>query len=140
MARITGQTLYLNFDGVDIKALYRSFDPGIELENVDVSAGGNAARQYAGTLMKISPKLTVIMDTDEMGTAVTKILNVLKLGNEGSLIWGPAGTATGMDKWGMTAKVFKANPPKEYDGETEVEVEFENTGTALLFDGSTAVW
>lgn len=140
MTRITGASLYLSFDGVDIKTLYRSFDPGIEKENVDVSAGGDQLRFYADTLMKVSPTGTFIVDTAEMGTAATKILNALKVENEGSLVWGMAGTATGMDKWGITAKVVKSNHSSEYDGETEIEVEWVNTGSAFLFDGRTAVW
>lgn len=140
MARQTGNALYVSFDGVVIDTLYRSFDPGTELEFVDVSAGGDALRVYAETLRSVAPTMTLINDTAEMGTSTTLIFNALTEGNEGSLVWGPFGTSAGMPKFGITAKVSKVNPSHTYDAEVEYEVEWQNTGSAFLFDGRTAVW
>lgn len=142
MARLTGlgDNFYLSFDGVVIDQLYRSFDPGSEEENVDVSAGGDTMRVYAPTLRKLAPTASFIYDTAEIGTAATKIFQALTEGNEGTLLWGPAGTATGMPKWGINARVSKSNAPQQYDGETEVEVEWINIGSAFYFDGRTAIW
>lgn len=142
MTRLTGlgDNVYISFKGVVIDTLYRSFDPGTEEENVDVSAGGDTLRVYAPTLRKIAPSASFIYDTAEIGTAVTKIFQALTEGNEGTLLWAPAGTSTGMPKWGINARVSKFNPGLEYDGETEAEVEFINIGSAFYFDGRTAVW
>lgn len=140
MSRPVGAAAYIQFNTAVVSGLYRTFDPGTETEFVDTSAAGNGLRTYAPTLRNVAPTMTLIADTDEMGTAATEIITALREGAEGSLVWGPYGTTAGLPKWGITARVAKHNPSLTYDGETEIEIEFINIGSAFLFDGATAVW
>lgn len=136
--RKTGADYYIAFKGVDITPRYRRFDPGLREETADVTAGGDQVRLYAPTLRVVNPRLTGIYDS---GTAIgTAILAALTEGGEGTLLWGPEGTATGRPKWGILARVTRFNIPAEYDGETEIEVEWANRAGAFLFDGRTATW
>lgn len=136
--RKTGADYVIQFRGVDITPRYRSFDPGLREETADITAGGDQVRLYAPTLRTVAPRLSGIYDG---GTVTgTAILGALKEGNEGTLLWGPEGTAAGKPKWGIVGRVTRFNVPADYDGETEVEVEWSNLQGTFLFDGRTAVW
>ena len=139
--RLTGASLYVEFKGINISGNYRSFDPGLELEVVDTSAGGSTLRTYEKTLFNIQPTMTVIYDFGTSGTPLgTAILAVLKEDQTGTLIWAPEGTATGKPRWGILARVTTANASFTYDAEVEREIAFANLQSEFIYDGRTAVY
>lgn len=138
MARYTGPQLHLAFKGITISAIpWRTFEPGFEEEVADSSGGGDALRVYIKTLDKMEPTFTYVYDDNAAGTAAEA---VLKVGNEGTLIWGPYGTATGRPKWGVVARVTQWNQTHQYDDVIETEVKFSVISGTYAFYGGTATW
>jgi hypothetical protein len=134
MAVLIGANIYLEYQGVSLVGDERKFDPGLQWDTTEASAGGDAVRVYTKTLLKVEPKLTLIVDTNASGIAQRA---VLKLGATGNLIWGPEGNAAGKPKWGVVADIKKSTPSFQYDKEQELEVEFFVSSGALLYDGTT---
>ena len=137
MTVLTGQILYLTFNGVNLFSDYRSFDSGMEEDTTEGSAGGDAIRVKVKTLDKIEPKLTIVVDDNAAGVTIR---NALKVGASGPLIWGYEGNAAGKPKWGVTARITKSYPKETYDKELELDVEFSVSDGAYLFDGRTATF
>jgi len=137
MTVLIGSQFYVEYDGVAIIGDSRNFDPGFEIETVEGSAGGDAVRNYVPTLIKCEPSGTFIVDNNAAGIAIRA---VLKEGNDGNLIWGPEGNATGKPKWGVAANISKAQVAMTYDAEQEMEVTWYVTSGALLYDGRSATF
>ena len=138
MTRYTGPQLYVSFKGIAITATpWRQFNPGFEEEVADSSGGGDALRVYIKTIDKLEPSLTYVFDDNAAGTAAEA---VLKVGNEGTLLWGPYGTATGRPKWGVVARVTQWNQSHTYDDVIETEVKFSVISGSYVFYGGTALW
>lgn len=134
MTVLTGDTFYLEFDGVNLFTDYREFDPGTDYDTAEGTAGGDALRKHVTTKLKVEPTGTFIVDSDATGLLIA---GVLKAGHTGNLIWGPKGNGTGMPKAGIVATVKKANIPSTYDAEREYDVEWINTDGDWLFDPTT---
>jgi len=134
MAPITGRDLYVEFLGVDITGIFRNFDPGLDHDTVEVTAGGDSLRKHALTIEKCEPTLTAIYDPADAALAK------LQQGSAGTLTWAPEGTATGKPKWSIDAKVSRANHAIGYDQEVEVDGAFVNIGSVFIDDGRTATW
>jgi hypothetical protein len=131
MTILIGQQSYVEFAGVALISDARKFDDGLMYDTTEASAGGSSIRRFRVTLLKAEPKMSVILDDDAAGQTIRA---VLKLGQTGSLIWGPQGNSAGQPKYGITAQVSKANTPNEYDKEQEIEVEWINTADDMLFN------
>lgn len=134
MTVLTGQEFYLEFDGVEIKSLYREFEDGMEQESAEATAGNDAVRNYVPTIMKIEPKGKFVLN--EGSAALAK----LKLGTSGTLIWGPQGNSAGEPKWGVACRIKSVPVKRKYDGEVELDVSWEPTSGTLAFDGRTATF
>lgn len=137
MTVLSGDVLYLTFQGVSIHTDFRSFDPGIEYQTADATAGNDVAMSEILTKIKVAPKLKVVVDNDATGLAIRA---ALKLGQSGQLIWGEHGNATGLPKGGINATVKKSTVSGDPNKEQELDVEFMNTSGTLLFDPRTAVF
>lgn len=138
MARYVGNDWYGSFKGISLAAIpFRTFDDGLEEEMADASGGSDAIRNYVKTLDKIEPAFEWVPDTGTAGTAADA---VLKAGQEGTLLWGPYGTATGMPKWGVNCRVTKATPSIQYDDVLTKAVKFVVIDGSYVFDGRTATW
>lgn len=143
MAGKTGRDLYAHWvqaGGTFVVASgtsehYRSFNPGVELEMVEITAGAAGLRNYKSTLNVAEPELTIIM-RDE-GTFLT---DKFKVGMEGSLVWGMEGSAAGRPKGGIVCQVTAFEVEATYDGELEATVTFMPISGSWLFDPETAVW
>lgn len=137
MTVLTGLDYYLEYDGVAIKGDYRNFDPGFEFDTVEGTAGGDTVRNYVPTLIKVEPSGTFIVDNNAAGIAIRA---VLKEGNDGNLVWGPEGNATGKPKWGVACNISKAQVSATYDAEQEIEVTWYVASGSLLYDGRSATF
>ena len=136
MARLSGKNLVVTFAGVTISGTQRTFEFEHEEEQIDASAGADTYRTFIPSMRVINPKMEAIMEDKASGSAVQ---NVLDIGQEGTLVWSPEGTASGKPRWGITARVSKAAQTMPFDDVHGISVEWVNTSQALVYDGSTAV-
>lgn len=127
MAAFTGRNLYLAFKGVAFQSDYRSFEPGGEIKVESASAGSDVPETYLTTLTDGKASLTMRSIAGTAGTA--KWITTLALGNEGTLEWGPQGTATGSLRNYVNALVLNKSSTEEYAGVTEWKVEWQYSGT-----------
>lgn len=125
MTAYTGTNLYVVFGGTVFSADYRTFEPEEEMEIDDGSAGSDAARTFKTTLKngKASMKLRSIA-----GTAGTAKWVSVPVGAEGTLEWGPEGTATGKIKGSVNAILVNRKDPQEFDKVSEYTRDFQYSG------------
>lgn len=138
LCRQTGAAAYIAFQDVDLSPRCIQFDPGLREDFTEMTAGVDAVRWYMPTVRRAAPKLRGAYDA--ITATGTAILAALTEGAEGTLVWGPAGTAAGNPKWGILARVSRFNVTATYDGEAEFEVEWINRQGTFVYDGRTAVW
>lgn len=136
---MTGRNLYLQFAGVNIAGVglerYRNFNPQLQVDLVDDSAGTQLSKTYIDALADGTSSLTLIY----RGSVDASVLAVLKERQYGTLLWGPEGTATGKPKGGVMAYVQSRNQPVPYNELATLEVTFQHSGT-LHFDPATSTW
>jgi len=126
MAEITGQHLYVAFKGTALEADYREFSFSEEVGMADASAGSDAARTYLTTLEDGTATLSLLMQAD--GTASTAPAQLLEKGAEGTLEWGPEGTATGKPRRYVNAIVQSYEERSPYDDVIEITASFQFSG------------
>lgn len=126
MAEFTGKNLYLAFDGTAVNADFREFSEDEEVGTVDASAGSDVARTYLTTLEDGTASLTLLLQED--GTAATDPWQLMDKGNEGTLEWGPEGTATGKPKHTVNAIVTSRGKSVPYDDVVEMTFNFQFSG------------
>ena len=137
--RITGADLVVLFvDGsgtVDLTGDQRNFTPNREQATADVTAGGDSWRVSKATIKNFSATLEVLMT----GTAGTATMSRIDVGDEGTLLWGELGTATGKPKWGYPVIVSNASQSIPFDDAAVWTVEFQGQGDEV-FNGNTSTW
>lgn len=137
--RMSGDNLYLEFmsiplrvssKGVDIAHSQKSSDGTVLNDNYETTIPGKKN-------LKISGDFVVFTKATE-GAAQRA---TLKLGNQGTFLWGPEGNAAGLPKGGADMRIVKSDQ-KYKVGETAIfAVEWEiSDGTDLLFDDAVDVW
>ncbi len=122
--RYTGKDLYITFDGTVVSLDYTSFEVSAEQDFVDASAGSETAKSKKTTLHDATMKLTVFAT----GTAGSAAEAKLVVGQSGSLVWGPQGTATGKPKYSCTAFVKSNGKKHPFDDMVKLDVAFERNG------------
>ena len=127
MTTFTGRNLYLVFKGVAIQSDYRSFEPSGEIKVEPASAGSDVPETYLTTLTNGKASLTMRSIAGTAGTALW--ITTLARGAEGTLEWGPEGTATGKLRNYVNAIVISKSDPQAYAGVTEWKVEWQYSGT-----------
>jgi hypothetical protein len=126
----TGPNLYLAFKGVAIQSDYRSFTPTDEIKFEDGSAGSDAAILKYTTLKDGKASLTMRAPAGTAGTALW--ITTLALGAEGTLEWGPQGTATSNRREYVNAIVVGREETLEYSKITEWKISWEfSTATGI---------
>lgn len=123
---ITGQNLYVAFKGEALEADYREFSFSEEIGMADASAGSDAARTYLKTLEDGNATLTLLLQAD--GTAATDPAQLLEKGAEGTLEWGPEGTAAGKPRRYVNAIVQSYEERSPYDDVIEISASFQFSG------------
>lgn len=125
MTAYTGANLYLTFGGTVLQADYRRFEPEEEIGLEDASAGSDAARIYKTTLKDGN---ATFLARSIAGTAGTAKWVSIPVGAEGTLEWGPQGTATGNARAYVNAIVSSRTAPNEYDQVAEWGWDFQYSG------------
>lgn len=138
MAKLSGKALYVSFAGTVLSSEMRSFDVTLTQETADATAGADDYRNYVNTVKAIEASMEIVMKQHSTGGSAIKA--VLAAGAEGTLLWGPEGTAAGLPKYGFYARVSEASEAIPFDDVWTKSVTFQNAGTALLFDGVTDLW
>ncbi|MBN1122799.1 MAG: hypothetical protein JXJ17_17110 [Anaerolineae bacterium] len=126
MAGITGKNLYVAFMGEALEADYREFSISEEVGMADASSGSEAARTYLKTLEDGTATLSLLLQAD--GTAVTDPPQLLEKGAEGTLEWGPEGTAAGKPRRYVNAIVTTYEERMPYDEVVEITASFQFSG------------
>ena len=122
MAEYTGSSLYLLWNGTEIDAHYRSFNPSEEADTEDASAGSDTHRTYLTTLIDGGASLTMVAQSGTVGTA---LWDALAPTTSGTLEWGPEGTASGAPRRYVTAVLTSRDESIEYDGVVEWNIEWQ---------------
>lgn len=136
MAKISGKNLYVEFGGTDISGNQRSFSITESQEQADATAGADAYRNYVNTMKTIEASVEILVE-DFASTGGSALLAALDVGTQGTLIWGPEGTATGKPKKGFYATITQFDQALPFDDVYSINVTFTMAGTALAFDGVT---
>lgn len=123
MTAYTGANLYLAFTGVTIQSDYRSFEPSGEIGTEDASAGSDAGITRLTTLEDGTASLTMRSISGTAGTALW--VTTFAVGNEGTLEWGPEGTATNNRRSYVNAIVKTKSETLAYAGVSEWNVTWE---------------
>ena len=124
-AGYTGKNLYLIFGGTVLDTVYRSFSPTETMSTVDQSAGADAAVTRLTTLK--DGRATLDYRT-EAGTAGTALWAGLDVGSEGTLEWGPEGTATNAPRGWVNAILVNKSPSFTYNDVVMFRLEWEYDG------------
>jgi hypothetical protein len=133
--RAIGKNGYISFQGTEVSADYRSFEVEMTLDTVEKSAGSDSSKAYIATLKDGTAKLTYAY-TGTAGSAYTQLLRV---GQQGQLLWGPEGNGSGKPKGGANAIVVAHSKPMAYNELMTRTVTFQFTGE-LLFDDEVDTW
>lgn len=121
--RFIGQDLYLAFNGTDLSTRYKSFEESEEMGLVDQSAGPDTARTYLTTLEDGTASAEIL--AEQSGSAEW---NALDKGTEGTLEWGPEGTASGKMRHWVNAIVKSRKKAIVHEDIVKISVEFQMSG------------
>jgi hypothetical protein len=129
--------LYVEFKGEDISGDFRSFSPQETTETADVTAGNDTAESHVVLRESGTVSYTAVFNSGA-GTAVAAALANM---SEGTLIWGPEGTASGARKYSRAATVTSHSKTIDYGSEQTFDVEFTfNGGWILNYDRDGYTW
>jgi len=126
MGEYTGSGMYLAFKGTSLAVDYREFADSEEVALAEGSAGADVARTYLKTLEDGTATLSMVDQTG--GTAATAPWNLMDKGAEGTLEWGPEGTATGKPRHYVNAIVVSRERTFPYDNVVESTYGFQFSG------------
>lgn len=135
--RYTGKNLYVKFGSTVLTTSGRNFDVTHEQEQADGTAGADDYRVFLNTVKNIGASMEIVMSTGATGSAV---IAAVQPGQEGTLEFAPVGTAAGNPKWGFAARVSNSSMAYPYDDAAILSVEWTNYGSALVYNGATAVY
>ncbi|HLA43039.1 MAG TPA: hypothetical protein VJZ27_06365 [Aggregatilineales bacterium] len=133
--RAIGKDGYVSFQGTEVSADYRNFDVELTIDTIEKSAGSEASKSYIATLKDGTAKLTYAYS----GTAGTAYTSLLRVGQQGTLLWGAEGNGTGKPKGGVEAIVIAHSKPMAYNDLVTRTASFQFTGN-LLFDDEVNTW
>lgn len=119
MARFSGRSMYLTFSTSTITNL-RSVDIEEQAAEIDASAAGDTRETYVAGLIGSSLSAERVGDD-----ADTTLYNAVAPQSTGTIIFGPAGTASGKRKytWGDTVSLQR-NEATPYDGVNTMSLNF----------------
>jgi hypothetical protein len=129
--RMTGASQYIGFihsgGTVNLSGDSRTFDVTREQEIADASAGSDGARSSKATLKNYSASLEALY----IGTAGSASFGSVDIGTEGTLLWGPQGTAAGKPKgsWPMIVTQMSISSP--FDDIVMLNIEWVGQGAEV---------
>lgn len=127
MAHYSGQALYVEFAGVDCSADYRALDVSREYKIENTTAGADVDESHILLTRSAEFELTYLDET----AAGTAIQRALYEGAQGTLVYGPQGTAAGLPKFSCSATVTSVSPGYNYDKAVERKVKLVKNGVWL---------
>lgn len=130
--RMTGKNLVVEFGTLALTTNGRAFSVTMEQEQADATAGADTYRVFVPTVKTVSASIELLMARDEAGEA---LIAAVQPGTAGALMWYPDGKVVGKPVWGFTATVSKADQSLPFDDVAVLNVEFVNTGSAMLKTG-----
>ena len=110
MAHHTGKNLYIEYRGVTISGDQRSFSSSETVDTAETTAGADVGKSYLPTLEDASGSFELVDDGVE-GSAIYQAL----FNNEGTLTWGPEGTASGKPKYSCAVIITGRDQSTPYD-------------------------
>jgi len=113
----SGGTVILNTD-------FRNFNYAPTIDFIDSTAGADTARQRINSFKDGSLRVTILGKTND-GTAV---YTPLAEGTGGSVVWGPAGTASGSIKHTLPAISMGVTENVVYNDVVTYDVTFQQNG------------
>jgi hypothetical protein len=135
MTKYSGAALYLEFGGVNISATRRTLDVTHNMETADSTAGSDQYRNFVTTVKMLEAEAEILGLTFDTGGSAQ--VAALQPGTNGTLIWGPEGTAAGKPKWGAYMMLSEFSPSYPFDDVVMYKAKFVMAGTALAFNGYT---
>ena len=125
MAHYTGKDVYISYKGTAVSGDQRTMSVNESMDTAETSAGADTDRSYLATLKDAKFDITVL----DNGTAGSAIRALLAVGTAaGTLLYAPNGTAAGMPRYRCQAFVTSFTVDYPYDGEVEIEVEWQRSG------------
>lgn len=123
----TGSAMYVKFGSTVLSSRYKSYNESDEAGLVDKSAGADTRRTYLSTLDDGGATMELLAES-----AGTALWAAIAPGTEGTLEWGPEGTAAGKPKHTVNAIVKNRKRNIVHDDVVKISVEFiYNTGTGV---------
>lgn len=130
-----GSALYVAFMNatlgtVDLTGDSRVFTAQEQSQRQDVTTRGDSAKRFLNETPEITCTLTGL---DGSGTANTNWnWDRLNVGDTGTVVWGPEGTATGYRKRSLAARLNQKEFNSPYDNATEWSLEFASDGGTVV--------
>lgn len=138
MAHFTGADLYITFGGIALHADYRTLSVDESTGTADTTAGTDEYQSHVITTKSVEMSLTLLYDNATAGTAAA---TALANGKQGTLEWGPEGTATGKPKYTIPATVTSFSKSIEYEAEVTYDVTLTGNGAFTNhFELSGSTW
>lgn len=135
ITKLSGKDLYVEYNGTNLSAAYKSLEIDEKQGTVDATAGADDYRNHINTIKEIEATLEIIMQ--DFASGGSAILALLSLGGTAPLIWGTQGTASGKPKKGFMARLVEAPQSLKFDDLYTIKAKYTMAGTALLFNGVT---
>lgn len=111
MAEYSGKDLYISYAGVTISGDQRTFSVSRASDTIETTAGADTSKSYIPRLTDASGSFNLLETT---GTGGTAIYAALVEGSQGTLIFGPEGTASGKPKYECVAIITGADKSAPY--------------------------
>lgn len=134
MPHFTGKNLHIEYiwgtaqgvvNGTALFASdFRALEWEEQIDTVDVTAGADTDKAYLPTLRETALSMTLL----DNGTAGSAVHRALRVGNYGTLTFGPVGTALGSPKYSCAAWVTGFETDYPFDGEVEIQAQFKKDG------------
>lgn len=137
MSHYTGKNFYSTFDGGVIGTDYRSVSVDRSVDTAEVTAGADTDKSYIPTLRDATGSITLV----DNGVDSAAIYQALYEGAQGTLSWGPEGTATGKPKYTAVVIITSVSTPIEYNAEVIREYSWQKTGAWVdNYDIDASTW
>lgn len=138
--KYTGRDLVIRFIHAGgttvVSGEYRSLSVSESGESADTTAGSAPYKTHVPTLIEVSGDFSYL---DE-GTA-NSIGSALAVHTQGTLEWGPRGTANGAPRYGIPVTIMGVESPVEYAGELVRTVNWVGNGNwTANYDRSGSTW
>jgi hypothetical protein len=139
MAKYAGKNLYVSFAGTAIDGTFRTFEASKTQNQADATAGDDDYQNFVNTNRTISASMEVLVHTYTDGGSA-QLAAIGDVGDQGTLLWGAEGSATGMPKGGFYATLITRTPSIPYDDVVTLSLEWSMARGTVEFDDHEDLW